>query len=61
MDWDWQCFCGKIKESFELANITLYSENGARYISIEDKKVNITPENFKLIVLKGGLKGYESH
>jgi glutamate synthase domain-containing protein 3 len=58
---EWQYFCGKIKESFELAKIAVYSENSAEYISIEDKKVKIAPENFKLIVPKGGLKGYESH
>ena len=50
-----------IKESFELANIVVYSENGAEYIFVEGKKVAIVPENFKMIVPKGGLKGYESH
>ena len=39
----------------------MHSENGAEYILIEDKKVKIAPENFKLIVPKGGLKEYESH
>ncbi|MBN1638234.1 MAG: hypothetical protein JW866_04670 [Ignavibacteriales bacterium] len=60
-DEEWRYFCGKIKESFELANIAVHSENGAEYIFIEDKKVKIAPENFKLVVPKGGLKGYESH
>ncbi len=60
-DEEWQYFRGKIKESFELANIAVYSENGAEYIFVEDKKVKIAPENFKLIVPKGGLKGYEGH
>ena len=58
---EWQYFCGKIKESFELANIAVHSENGAEYIFIEDKKGRIVPENFKLVVPKGGLKGYEGH
>ncbi|KPJ65972.1 MAG: hypothetical protein AMJ43_09490, partial [Coxiella sp. DG_40] len=58
---EWEYLCGKIKESFELANITVHSENGADYIFIEDKKVKIAPENFKLVMPKGGLKGYESH
>ena len=44
-----------------MANIAVYSENGAEYIFIEDMKVMIVPENFKLVVPKGGLKGYESH
>ena len=58
---EWRYFYGKIKESFELANIPVHSENGVEYIFIEDKKVKIIPENFKLIVPKGGLKGYEGH
>jgi len=58
---EWRYFCGRFKKSFELANITVHSENGAEYIFIEDKKVKIVPENVKLIVPKGGLKGYESH
>ena len=60
-DEEWQYFYGRIKESFELANIVVHSEKGADYIFIENKKVKIVPENFKLIVPKGRLKGYESH
>jgi hypothetical protein len=60
-DEEWGYFLGKIKKSFELANIAVYSENGFEYIIAEGKKVEIAPENFKLIVPKGGLKGYESH
>ena len=55
-DEEWQYFCGKIKESFELAGISINAEKGNEYIFIEDKKVKIAPENFKLIVPKGGLK-----
>ncbi|MFX0138723.1 MAG: hypothetical protein ACFFDN_34100 [Candidatus Hodarchaeota archaeon] len=44
-----------------MANIAIHSETVAEYIFIEDKKVMIAPENFKLIVPKGGLKGYEGH
>ena len=58
---EWRYFYRNIKESFDLANIAVYSENGAEYIFVEDKKVMIAPENFKLVVLKGGLKGYEGH
>jgi len=58
---EWRYFCGRIKESFELAGIVVNSEKGDEYIFVEGKKVYIVPENFKLIVPKGGLKGYESH
>jgi len=60
-DEEWRYFYGRIKESFELAGIALNSENGNEYIFVEDKKVMIKPENFKLVVPKGGLKGYEGH
>jgi len=60
-DEEWHYFSGKIKETFELANIAVYSENGSEYIWIEDKKAKIVPENFTLVVPKGGLRGYESH
>ena len=58
---EWEYFYERIKESLKLAYIAVYSENGAEYIFIEDKKVKNAPENFKLVVPKGGLKGYESH
>lgn len=54
-------FSEKIKETFVLANISVISEKGNEYIFVEGKRVDIAPENFKLIVPKGGLKGYESH
>jgi len=60
-DEEWGYFCGKIRESFELAGISLNSENGNEHIFVEGKKVEIVPENFKLVVPKGGLKGYEGH
>jgi len=60
-DEEWRYFCGKIKESFELAGIAVYFENGNDYIFVERKKADSIPENFKLIVPKGGLKAYESH
>ena len=57
---EWQYFCGKIKESFDLAGISVNSKKN-EYILIADQKVTIAPENFKLVVPNGGLKGYEGH
>jgi len=54
-------FSEKIKKTFELAGISVNSEKGNEYILVEGKHVAIVPENFKLIVPKGGLRGYESH
>ena len=58
---EWRYFCGKIKESFELAGISVNSGKWNEYIFVEGKKVDVVPENFKLIVPRGGLKGYEGH
>lgn len=57
----WEYFLNRIKETFELANIPVHQENGTPFIYVEDKRVDLIPDAFKLIVPKGGLKGYDSH
>jgi len=44
-----------------LSNIAIHQKKGQEYIIVEGKKVALVAENFKLVVPKGGLKGYESH
>jgi len=58
---EWKYYLAKIKEVFELANIPIYRKNGQEYIHVEERMVVLAPASFKLIVPKGGLKGYESH
>jgi hypothetical protein len=58
---EWHYFQDKIKETFQLANIPIYRENDSDYVLIGDEKFELKPENFKLIVPRGGLKGYEGH
>lgn len=58
---EWQYFFTKIKETFALANIPIIEENNSHFIYVESKKIQLTPSAFKLIVPKGGLKGYDSH
>ncbi|HHJ53401.1 MAG TPA: hypothetical protein ENJ89_09425, partial [Caldithrix abyssi] len=58
---EWAYFSERIKELFDLANIPVYRKDGQEYIHVDDQMVQITPASFKLIVPKGGLKGYESH
>lgn len=60
-DAQWEYYLPRIKETFELANITLHQENGISFIYVEEKRIDLFPENFKLIVPRGGLKGYDSH
>jgi len=58
---EWRYFLQKIKETFELANIPVYSQNHSRFINVGGEMFELIPKNFKLIEPKGGLKGYESH
>jgi hypothetical protein len=58
---EWHYFTEKIKETFRLSNIPVQKEGNMEYIIVEDKHIELKPENFKLIVPRGGLKGYESH
>ena len=44
-----------------LAGIDPQEENSSRFFIAGYKKFQIVPENFKLIVTRGGLKGYEFH
>ena len=58
---EWLYFEQKIRELFQLSNIPLYKKNSGEYINVDGKMVEFNRDVFKLIVPKGGLKGYESH
>jgi len=60
-DEEWVYFEQKIREVFELSNIPIYKKNSGEYINVEGKMIEFNCDVFKLIVPKGGLKGYESH
>jgi len=60
-DDEWNYFIKRIKETFELANIPIIKENGVEYIEVEGNKIELNRSAFKLIIPKGGLKGYDSH
>ncbi|MEE4310989.1 MAG: glutamate synthase-related protein [candidate division KSB1 bacterium] len=60
-DSEWTFFHEKITETFHLSNIEIFRLKDREYIVVDGRKIDIDPDNFKLIVPKGGLKGYESH
>ena len=60
-DEQWQIFDKKIRETFSLSNIQLIKQGGAEFLELNGKEIEYCKENFKLIVPRGGLKGYESH
>jgi glutamate synthase domain-containing protein 2/FAD/FMN-containing dehydrogenase/ferredoxin/glutamate synthase domain-containing protein 1 len=60
-DDEWNYFIGRIKETFQLSNIPVIQENGSEFIRVEGKNIELNRAAFKMIVPKGGLKGYDSH
>ena len=58
---EWDYFNQKIRETFHLANIPIQQNAGTEFVEIGGKKYQFAVQNFKLIVPRGGLKGYESH
>ncbi|OQX94430.1 hypothetical protein B6I21_09450 [candidate division KSB1 bacterium 4572_119] len=60
-DEKWEYFDREIRETFALSNIKIYEDKESEYIIVNGARVNFSRDNFKLIVPRGGLKGYESH
>jgi glutamate synthase domain-containing protein 3 len=60
-DADWEFWKGMVEETLELAGVTLIKNGNITSFIADDQSFEIRPINFKLIVPKGGLKGYESH
>jgi hypothetical protein len=58
---EWGYFDKKIHETFQLANVQILNKDGAEFVEVNGKQIEYRSENFKLIVPRGGLKGYESH
>ncbi len=57
----WAQYSEKIEKFLKLANVDIFDENGSRCIRVDGERFELIPDNFKLIVPRGGLKGYESH
>jgi len=57
----WEYYLENIRNVFKMANIAVYEKNGSEYINVDGKMVELAPVNFRKIVPRGGLKGYESH
>ena len=54
---DWPYWKEIVKQTLHLAGIEIKDD----LIPVNDLKIELSPDKFKLIVAKGGLKGYESH
>jgi hypothetical protein len=58
---EWPTWQERIENTVRLAGVEIGSRDGRSVFVADGKKFTITPQNFKLIVAKGGLRGYESH
>jgi hypothetical protein len=60
-DADWSYWEEFVAETLILSGIELKKKNGREEFIANGKAFELSPKNFKLMVPKGGLKGYESH
>jgi glutamate synthase domain-containing protein 3 len=60
-DTEWIYYLENIKNTFRMANIDIYKKNGSEFINVDGKMIELVKNNFRKIVPRGGLKGYESH
>ena len=60
-DAEWDYYLRNMKEMFKMINISVYKKNGSEFINVDGKMLELAPVNFRKIIPKGGLKGYESH
>jgi hypothetical protein len=58
---NWPALKKMVVDTLNLAGIEITRKNGVEKFTADDKQFTIEPQNFKLLVPKGGLKGYESH
>lgn len=58
---EWKPLLEKIENFLKFANVKIFENNGTKKIQVEDETFELIPENFKMILPKGGLKGYELH
>jgi glutamate synthase domain-containing protein 2/FAD/FMN-containing dehydrogenase/ferredoxin/glutamate synthase domain-containing protein 1 len=58
---DWSYWEEFVAETLIMSGIQLKKENGKEVFVADGKPFELEPKNFKLMVPKGGLKGYESH
>ena len=60
-DEDWPYWQERVEKTLRLAGVEVAETDDVRSFTADGKTFAITREHFKLIVAKGGLKGYESH
>jgi len=58
---EWNSWLPMVKATLELSGAEIMKDSGKESFTADGKTFLLRPGNFKLIVPRGGLKGYESH
>ena len=58
---DWSYWKTMVVDTLKTAGVMLEGEDEKLSFVVDEKSFDIKPENFQLIIPKGGLKGYECH
>ncbi|NUQ40251.1 MAG: FAD-binding protein [Calditrichaceae bacterium] len=58
---NWPYWKERVESTLRLAGVEIWGQNGSAAFIADGKEFKIAPENFRLIIPRGGLKGYESH
>ncbi len=57
----WEYWQERVTETLALAGVEIHKKGNQKAFYADEKEYILTPENFRLLIPKGGLKGYESH
>ncbi len=57
----WSYWKERVEETLRLAGVELWENDGQLHFHADEEDFALIPENFRLLIPKGGLKGYESH
>jgi len=57
----WEYWQERVIETLTLAGVKIRENSGQNAFIADGREYVIAPENFRLLIPKGGLKGYESH
>ncbi len=60
-DTEWVYWKERVIETLRLAGVEIFEHEGQQAFLADEQTYSITPDNFRLLVPKGGQKGYESH
>jgi hypothetical protein len=58
---EWNYWREMVENTLQLAGVEIQTNGAQELFTADERQFKLEPEYFKLIVPRGGLKGYESH